>query len=77
MFISEKDRFDIRGKAEIDYQVNDKKIKTGRSQAKIEKLQQYEQNNKDQITMIDVFKEEKRAYSSLQRSLLSYKYENV
>lgn len=77
MYLSEKDRFNIRGKSEVDFQVVDKHNKYITNNCRIEKLKEHEKDQSQKSFMNDLIREEKRNYSLLQRSKHMVRYETV
>jgi len=77
MYVSEKERFNIRHKSEVDFQAFDKQMKFGTQDNKIFKIKTHEGIMGDKNFMKDLVIEEKINYSLLQRSKNMLKYENV
>ena len=77
MYITEKERFNVRGNVEVDFQAKEKFDKQKTNIGRVEKLKDNKFNMKERSFMNDVILEEKRNYSLLQRSKKQLKYEAV
>lgn len=77
VYMSEKERFNVRNKSEVDFQTKDKLNKQLTSKNRIEKMKEYERDFMDRSYIKDLIADEKRNYSLLQRSKHMIKYETV
>jgi len=77
MYITEKDRFDIRGKNEIDYQVQDKLKRQQTAKVRAEKINISEKNISDKKFMNELFREERNVNNLLQSAQKIFNYESV
>jgi hypothetical protein len=76
-YITEKERFNVRGKSSIDIVEEDKEKKKIKELNKIKKLASVQKRNDKEARNREYMHEEKNIYSQLQRTIKLYRYENV
>ena len=76
-FMSEKDKFDVRFKREVDVVENDKNLKILIKSRRIKSITKSNDFFKERIDIHDFIKEHKEKYSLLQRTKNIHAYELV
>ncbi len=76
-FLSEKDRFNIRGRNEVEVVHREKEKKKLNDLHRIEKLKLVNNRIQENTQIKEFINEQKNTFSQLQRTIKLYKYENV